>query len=244
MADISLNLIKNSWDIFPTYVNVMTKFFLHFTSTAKYKKNDSDNLYLLLSGLSTITHVFKIILRSKNDAIQAVEQTINGIFYYSQCIEQMEEHKMNDYEIDSNLASIFVYKKTIANIFVDSQGLTDSETIKNVEDLISIYKKCAELLIGEKYEMDIPHKLVNLAIDLCKNPTTEHAFQADIKNTIAFINHFPYEHNLYDYISLYLKKYKGTPVTFQTLLKKIHPEYHDKLKYESINGYIKWIFSY
>jgi len=237
MADL---LLKHSWDIFPSYVNVMTKYLIHFTANSKYIKGESDNIYLLLSGLSTVSHVFKIILRDTFDASIATTEAINAMFYYSQCIEQMDEQKMNEMDMDANIASIFVYKKTIGNICIEKQAVSGATITNNIENLISIYKKCAELLIGSTYEKNIPDQLMNLSMELCKNRTCEQDFKRDIENAMDFINHFPPDQpRLYDYILLYLKKYKGYPIP---LLKKIHPEYWSKLHNESINNYIKWFF--
>jgi hypothetical protein len=168
------NIYINTWAIFPSYVNVMNEYLIHFTKTEKFKKGEDDAIYLLLNGFSTLTHVFKIMLRNTLDEAKAIENCRKALFYYTQCIEQMEESKMEDLNSSSSVASIFVYKKTIGDICATPTPPAAMEIIKNVEDLINIIKKRAELLIGQKYHESVPDELMRIALELCKGGDPPH----------------------------------------------------------------------
>lgn len=249
-------IINASWTIFPLYVNIMTKYLIHFTSTEKYKKGENDIMYLLLNGVATLTHVFKIILRETLNVAEADEKTTSAIFYYTQCIEQMEESKTDDLDIYANIASVFVYKKTIPTTQLNgevalSATKEDLLVIKNVEELIYIYKKVLDILIEKNYSNAIPDQLMNISIELCTNANSatnaygEPDFQRDLQNVIDFIHHFPSsKKNLYDYIFLFIKKYKEHPINLsKVLLKRMHSSYKERLNDENINNYIKWLLA-
>lgn len=132
-------------DIFPQYVTIMNDYLTHFTSSKKYLKKDKDGDYLLLNGLSTLTHVFKITLNHA-DLPKAIENTEKAIFYYIQFIEQMEENIMYDLNVSSNNASLFVYKKTIHH-FIPAIHVPRTETLKNLDYAIQSYRSRLEELM-------------------------------------------------------------------------------------------------
>jgi len=226
----------NSWTIFPHYVRIMNEYLNHFTGSDKYKKGDKDRKYLLLNGFSTLTHVFKITLNCETIEL-AIENTEKAIYYYTQFIEQMEENIMHDLNVSSNNASLFVYKKTIQHLLPDANA-----PAKNIDYVLLLYRLIVDDLLKTEYDAFIPTKLINISMELCRNNTCEIMFQREMTNIMLFINHFPStERILYEYIYLYIKKYKQCDLTLpQLCLKKIQPNYVDKLN-ESANTYIKWL---
>jgi hypothetical protein len=193
----------NSWVLFPKYVNVMNQYILHFTNSAKFKKGEEDAIYLLLNGFTTLSHVFKTLLRTSLDVDKAIENTQHAIYYYTQCIEQIEESKMDDLNSSYNVAAIFVYKKTIGDIFINPMPVPpgELEIIKNIEELIFIWSKSVELLIGNKYQESVPAQLTKLATEICLNQTSERDFQKKImklKTTILSVS----VSNIYEHLSL------------------------------------------
>ena len=257
-------IVKPSWDIFLQYVTVMNEYLSHFTSSEKYKKGEKDCNYLLLNGFSTLTHVFKITLNHYSEAstseastseaaksseasdplVQAVENTEKAIYYYTQFIEQMEENIMHDLSVSSNNASLFVYKKTIYDLQPNTETPLLSLTLKNFDYLLLIYRNILDsLLKSEDYNSFIPTKLINIALEICQNNHNEISFRTELANIMFFVNHFP-EHmkDEYEYIYLYLKKYKQQPLTLAWLCqKKSQPNYYNKLLNESAANYIKWL---
>ena len=151
--------------------------------------------------------------------------------------------------ISSNSASIFVYKKTIDKIKPNTQILSPplAEIIKNVDRSILIYTNMFEILIKEynNYNNNIPENLMNVSIELCNRNNNEDDYYNKLKNVILFMNHFPEEKKyIFEYIYLYIKKYKTHDLTLIGLLyKKSHHSYDDKLFNTNVKLYIKWLLS-
>ncbi len=234
-----------SWDIFPQYVKVMNDYLNHFTASKKFKQRDKDCIYLLINGFTTLTHVFKITLNHVVSLSEAIENTDKAIYYYTQFIEQMDENKLQDLNVSSNSASLFVYKKTIHHLFPDPNYQGD--TIKNVECLLLIYRFIFDILIQAEYNPLIPTQLINTAMELCRNNSDESLFRREMTSVMLFINHFPHEDKIlnsamvFEHIYFYIKKYKYKILSLEQLCnKKIQPDYADKLKGDSYN-FIKWL---
>jgi hypothetical protein len=224
-----------SWAIFIKYVKVMNDYLIHFTASEKFVKEDKDRIYLLINGFTTLTHVFKITL---NDIDLAVENTEKSIYYYTEFIKQVKENSMYDLNVSSNNASLFVYKKTIYAFLPEVKG-EKNNILKNVDTLLLIYYQLFESLLQAGYNSLIPTKLINMAIELCRNTRDEDTFQQELLNISLFMNHFPTDQDYYVHKYLYMKKYKLVKLTFDRLAqKKAQPDYADKLKQET---YIKWL---
>jgi hypothetical protein len=222
----------HSWDLFHKYVTVMNEYLIYFSSTEKFKKRDKDCIFLLFNGFTTLTHVFKIVL-NHTTIDKAIKNMESSIYYYTQFIEQIEENIIHDLNVSSTTASLFVYNKTINTL---STTTTPRDGIKNLDCLLLIYRTIFELLLDEAYNTEIPAKLINIAIELCRNNTDEYKFRKELKNIMLFINHFPRSSGassttIYDHIYIYIKKYKHYDLSLERLCqKKIHSAYDDKLK--------------
>ena len=260
---------KKSWEIFPQYVTVMNDYLNHFTGSEKYKKRDNDGNYLLINGFITLSHVFKIMLNAGQaepgqvepvqqnegqaepgqaepgqvEPTQALQNMEKSIYYYTQFIEQMEESILYDLNVSSNNASLFVYKKTIADLLPVSSA-KNNLTLQNITKLLRIYQALFEHLIQTEsaYSAELPKKLIEVAIELCRHNQDEMIFQHELECLELFLNHFPSNAHKYDYIYMYVKKYKKEELTLNRLcLKKSHPLYADKWKTETPQNYIKWL---
>ena len=137
-------MAKSSFSIFQDYTKIIHTYIYHFSQSEKFQKPAaSDKLYLLINGFNTLTHVFKIILRSTFDSDWALENMEKSLYYYTQFIEQMDENILYDLNISSNSASIFVYKKTIGEIdlglgVIETAGQRDM--LKNINIYLSLYE--------------------------------------------------------------------------------------------------------
>jgi len=245
-----LDLTNKSWEVFSQYVNVINEYLLFFTNSKKFKKGERDSIYLLKTGFTTLTYVFKTIMTETLNMSKAVENTKHSIIYYTNFIEQNEENLMDDLNVSSNNASIFVYKKTINDIIPNIQTITNelNQVINNIDYLMNIYKSSFEQLINEDISdiSDISDKLMNMAIEICNtNNENENEFNNKLLNIILFMNHLPEEKkNKYDYLYFYIKKYKHHKLSLiDLLLKKSDITYNDKLMNYTIQKYIKWIMT-
>jgi hypothetical protein len=243
--------------IFKNYVTVMNDYLTHFTASDKFKKTDKDGIFLLIHGLNTLTHIFKITLNQNLE--KALENTEHSIYYYTQFIEQMEENLMYDLNVSSNTAALFVYKKTISQVLPE---IAPSDMLKNVADLLLIYRTIVDVLLqdAEGYDSLIPSKLSSIAHDLCAHDLCAHdlcahdlcahdlcadevIFRQELVNVKLFIDHMAQDHKGREiYISLYIKKYKHRKLTLEGLChKKADPNYTNKRRHDTVDNYIKWL---
>jgi len=172
--------------------------------------------------------------------VQALDNMEKSIYYYTQFIEQMEESILYDLNVSSNNASLFVYKKTIANLLPTSPAKPDI-TLQNMTKLLRIYQQLFEHLIQIDL-VTLQAKLINIAIEICRHNQDETLFQRELDCLELFFKHFPVNTPKYEYIYLYVKKYKNSELTLESLCrKKADPLYADKWKSESPQNYIKWL---
>jgi hypothetical protein len=170
-----------------------------------------------------------------------VENTGKAIYYYTQFIEQMDENIMYDLNVSSNSASLFVYKKTINQLFPEVNENTDI-IIKNVEYLLLLYKTIFDILIqGEN------NTLLLIAVELCRNNSDEILFRQEMTSFMLFVNHFPHDEKILnsnkiaEHIYFYIKNYKKKEFTLERLCyKKTQLNYRDKLN-ETPKNFIKWL---
>ena len=263
MDEIIENNIKgNSKNIFTKYVNVINNYLMLFSNSTKFLKGDRDNIYLLIKGIDTITHVFKISLWNNQSIEMVLENAQNSIYFYTQFIEQMEENILFDLNLTSNNASIFVYKKTILmlNFETKMQNDTNKNILKNIEILIQIYKNIFEILI-ETHKNDINtviNKITSIANDLCDHTANatdsdhnnifenETEYKKELNNISLFINHLRLNKkiDIYEYIKLYIKKYKKCNLTDKSIIiKTANNDYNNILETLNINKYIKWLIA-
>ena len=229
-----------SWLVFPEYINILNVYFINSSQSSKYSKQNSDNKYLLINGLNTLTHVFNTILEQKLDTKLALDSMQKSIFYYIPFIEQMEENIMQDLNISSNSASIFVYKKTIGEMIVTlSENINDTQRdfLSNMKKLQFLYRSLFDLVEEET--------ILNFApffSELCKGYTDEKVFKGVLSNVIILLTHLMRENmdinKLYDIIQIYIKNFKYHTLTVASLCKKRNQaDYREKLQ----NNNIKWL---
>jgi hypothetical protein len=151
-SHISIAQNKTSCDIFQQYLHIQNEYLRNFSQSTKYKKPAVDNLFLLVNGLNTLTHVFTVILEQTANPKLALDNMKKCIFYYTPFIEQMEENILHDLNVSSNSASIFVYNKTIGTIELTQVNVADHEQrylMKNIEQLILVHRLLFDFLIKD-----------------------------------------------------------------------------------------------
>jgi hypothetical protein len=179
---IGSNVYK-SWIIFLDYVKVINEYTTNYESSAKYKKGDKDNAYLMLNGYNALTHIFKIGISYTRNPYFALKNMHRSIYYYTQFIDQMDENIIYDLNLSSNSASIFLYKKMseeIEQYNVDNtaaqgtveQGTAEQGTLKydfckNIENLINIYKILFETMVIQHSPTNISARLNEIMVELC-----------------------------------------------------------------------------
>jgi len=254
MSDTTVNTIVNSnkytsYRIFIQYVAVMNEYLIYFSQSDKYIKNDTDNIYLLLNGLSTLNHVFMVFLHNTLNPVLALENMQKSINYYTQFIKQIEENALNDLNISSASASIFVYNKTIADISSSTKDKNkdnnDTLFLSNCIKMTEFYRRMVELLLYSNSNSnsnvnDVTLKMTDIGNECCRECNKEEEFQRVLTNVTIFLQSEEKTSNIYDFILTYLKQYKHINVSSERLCKKkIHSEYNNKVN----KNYIKWLIT-
>lgn len=216
---------ENSSYIFHQYLHIQNEYLSNFSQSTKYIKQAPDNQYLLVNGLNTLTHIFKIILEQTAKPMLALDNMQKAIYYYRPFIEQMEENILHDLNISSNSASIFVYKKTIGTIELSQIHAADTsqrDLLNNIEQLTLIHRLLFNFLftIKDITVNEVIEKLIEALKELgtseADTSICEKVFQKHLANIILFIRHITSDKELdinakYDMIHLYIKNYKKEP---------------------------------
>jgi hypothetical protein len=218
---------ENSSYIFHQYLHIQNEYLSNFSQSTKYIKQAPDNQYLLVNGLNTLTHIFKVTLEQTAKPMLALDNMQKAIYYYRPFIEQMEENILHDLNVSSNSASIFVYKKTIGAMEVSQIHITDTnqrDLLNNIEQLTLIHRLLFNFLLGKKNITvnEVIEKLIEAlkelgtSISASSDKSTiicEKVFQKHLANIILFIRHTTSDKELdinakYELIHLYIKNYK------------------------------------
>jgi hypothetical protein len=229
------------------YVKIMNEYLTHYTTNSeKYLKPANDNIYLLLNGLDTLTHVFRFLVLYTSDMDSVVANTRQAIFYYTQFIDQLDENIMYDLNLSSNSASLFVYKKTIWGLHKPEENNPDQShhtmMIEIVNQLILIYRSIVDLFIPKPVLsglapvpvlsgpalVPVLSGLAPIPIESIVNKTTDianalYTVEADTKSRyeqLVNVNFFIKNIKRYDCIYLFLTKYKHFHITYEHMLSK------------------------
>ena len=99
-------------EIVHKYILIIKEYLQHMMQSHTLKTIDNST-YIIVIGLNTIIHVFKIILSTTKDIDKTYIQCQKAYYCYLEYIEQMNKtnflHNLNNLN-----AILFVYKKTVA----------------------------------------------------------------------------------------------------------------------------------
>ena len=165
-------LSSNLTEILAKYINIITEYFVNFSETIRIKNTEKYN-YLLNKGLLTLNHVFKILLLYTKNLQMTYEHSQKSVYYYIEFINQIDDNNINHFmQLNSNNATLFVYKKTIFEINNDIKrdvDINSEETcivFKNISSFIEIYQYIINIIVHST-EMDLTTR-----IDVLPSPTT------------------------------------------------------------------------
>ena len=112
-------------EIVHKYILIIKEYLQHMMQSHTLKTIDNST-YIIVIGLNTIIHVFKIILSTTKDIDKTYIQCQKAYYCYLEYIEQMNKtnflHNLNNLN-----AILFVYKKTVAVELVVDKSLTIKE---------------------------------------------------------------------------------------------------------------------
>ena len=138
----------NEMDIYMKYVNVINQYLLFGIETIK-NKNSEYLKYILIKGLFTISHVFKMLLLFTQNLDLTYHHCQKSYSYYIEFIGQIGDDAVTYLQLNSKDAALFVYKKTIFDISSElKKKYTENDVNeiknKNISIMIDMYNKLLE----------------------------------------------------------------------------------------------------
>lgn len=161
----------------------------YFTLIVDYLKHIKDNLvpknleldlFIVVRGLDTLTHVFQFLLNSTNNLNIAFYHSKKSFYYYVEFVTQISTDDKNFLQLSSRDATNYVYKKTIHEIKRDDQIINYSQETMNkifhIQNFIDLNKLIYTYYIMKKLISDkelknlneindIQNKILNLNLD-------------------------------------------------------------------------------
>ena len=163
------SLNENLITIFTKYNSLMVEY-LKYCYDNIYIQNIEYQKYIIKQGISTIKHVFKMLLIYTKNLEMTFYNCHKSYIYFIEFIGQISEDNHSFLQLNSKDASLFVYKKTIFEINNDVvKNYKSDDNIKSIlssiDILIDLYNNILFKLIDNN-DLNSIIKIVN--IDLQK----------------------------------------------------------------------------
>jgi len=205
---------ENYYDIFNKYVLIIIDYFKHCHDNMCIQ-NEQYKKYIIKQGIKTIKHVFFILLLYTKNLEITCYNCQKAYVYYIEFIGQITEDNHSFLQLNSKDAALFVYKKTIFDINIETQKnyisqTSDNNKIKIIDKLIEIYNTIIFKLIDDKNFIDVI-KIINIELKkiilkiiklLNENNNLEY-----LNQIILFTSQYS-QNNLLENLELFIKKLK------------------------------------
>jgi hypothetical protein len=253
-------LQNGTHEIFVRYISVIREFLAQCTDSI-FVTNYTYYRYIILKGIETISHVFRIILLNTNNLEITCHHAQKAFYYYVEFIGQIGEETHTYLQLSSKDATLFVYKKTIYEIRKDFSSIeTISENTKqihkNILMLIGIYNQCLEyIFLNQEWDSTTSSKLLTIVdTHMCKFTQNilsalsedEHLYQ----NIIEILNYVkdkvfagPQCVNKMLLLEVFSRKIKGKNIV-DNIKKRLSHDQNDSLM-ERLTPlrYVNWLLS-
>jgi hypothetical protein len=123
----------NSSEIINKYFLLINEYLSFIIENISFK-NSVYTKFTVERGFETITHVFTLLLYFSRNLDLAYYHGQKSFYFYVEFIGQISEDKHSFLQLNSRDASMFVYKKTIFDMF-DGETNNDSNTMSNIMTL-------------------------------------------------------------------------------------------------------------
>ena len=156
---------KSTTEIFSKYMNIISEY-LSRSDEIITSKNTNDTRYIIVRGIETIAHVYRILLLYTKNADLVYYHAQRASYYYVEFIGQIGADGHSYLQLNSKDATLFVYKKTLFDINnefrKDFASLCGNDIIlENIECLLHIYNS---LLIQQISLLEYDAKKPNTSI--------------------------------------------------------------------------------
>lgn len=204
-------------------------------------------IYIIKQGISTIKHVFKMLLIYTKNLEMTIFNCQKAYVYYIEFIGQISEDNHSFLQLNSKDASLFVYKKTIFDINIDTtKNFSSNDNIKNITNVINpmidIYNSLLFKLLTNDNDTEII-KIVNIDFQKIIQKIIKLYFEINNTTILEKINGFILNFknkNILDTLDLFIKKLKKKDLTKLNLDLEIINQ--QNLENTSQTNYINNIF--
>jgi len=202
-----------------------------------------NNKFVIIRGLTTITHVFNIILHYTRNVDVALYHGQKSFYYYVEFISQITDEDNLFLNLNSRDASLFVYKKTIYEINKEFKEAKDKEKeLKEAKELVK--EKDNELVKDNEKELvkdnekDNDKEKENDKIDILNMN------MKIIKNILFFLINNNFEKKYIEIIKKILNKinnnkFHKTLTSFNEFLENIDKDINNDKYIDLIHSFLK-----
>ena len=268
MSNISLQNLENykndythgTAEIFTKYKGLITEYFIQCIDNL-YIKNVAYYKYILIKGVETLTHVFKILLLYTKNLPLTYAHCQKSLYYYVEFICQIGDDAHSFLQLSTKDASLFVYKKTIFDInneyrkeFASVTNTCDVTT--NVDLLVKIYYNYISIELQEydftpKNKMffiknmnsscnKLSQNILNLSLHISDEEYTKKLIVVDRFNELI-LKHLDHKNT---YAMLFTKKMKRKNLSLSTIERKfISEDNEEKIRDLTPTKYINWLLN-
>lgn len=141
-------IMDNEDEIYSRYTNIIIQYLL--LGIEKIKNHNAEYVkYILIKGLFTISHVFKMLLMYTCNLQLTYHHCQKSYSYYIEFIGQIGDDAVTYLQLNSKDAALFVYKKTIFVILDEIkkkyiENDVNEQKNKTVSTMVDIYNKLIE----------------------------------------------------------------------------------------------------
>ena len=248
-----LNIDYYNKNIDESYITIFSQYNKLIIDYLKYCydniciQNLEYKIYIIKQGISTIKHVFKMLLIYTKNLEMTIFNCQKAYVYYIEFIGQISEDNHSFLQLNSKDASLFVYKKTIFDINIDTtKNFSSNDNIKNITNVINpmidIYNSLLFKLLTNDNDTEII-KIVNIDFQKIIQKIIKLYFEINNTTILEKINGFILNFknkNILDTLDLFIKKLKKKDLTKLNLDLEIINQ--QNLENTSQNNYINNIF--
>lgn len=267
MSNISLQNLENyksdhtstTSEIFSKYIGLISEYFIQCIDNI-FIKNINYYKYVLMRGVDTLTHVFKILLLYTKNLHLAYTHCQKSLYYYVEFICQIGDDTHSFLQLNTKDAALFVYKKTIFDI--NNEYRKEFASIKNccsitnnIDSMIKLYTNYISYIVYD-YSFTADNKIQFIKQfnnNSCKFSQTILNLSLNISdedyfNKLEIVHKFDQLLSLsngkkFQYIILFSKKFQKKNISLDIVKQKLNSqENNNKRNTLSPAKYINWIY--
>jgi len=266
MSNISLQNLENykndytntTSEIFTKYTGLISEYLIQCIENIFFK-NTNYYKYVLVKGIETLTHVFKLLLLYTKNLSLAYSHCQKSLYYYVEFICQIGDDTHSFLQLNTKDASLFVYKKTIFDI--NNEHRKEFASIKNscsittnTDMLLKLYTHYVSLLIYDysfsaqnkilfikqynSYSSKFTQNILNLSLHISDDDYHDKLKLIEIFDQIVPLS----KGKKFQYIILFIKKLQKKNISKANLKKKLSLNDEEHVASLSPTKYINWIF--